>query len=135
MRLNKDMENTNEDADIALFDLKDFLIKNDAQLEEGQTFDSIIDERARPTVERRKLEAKTLILNSVKYMEDFDFKMNEVSMAKPTANVSGRNRNPPIPGNNASGASTMKVVHAATITGTMTCEQPSIAARIRDLPM
>jgi hypothetical protein len=84
MRLNKDMENTNEDADIALFDLKDFLIKNDAQLEEGQTFDSIIDERARPTVERRKLEAKTLILNSVKYMEDFDFKMNEVSMATAT---------------------------------------------------
>ena len=84
MRLNKDMENTNEDADIALFDLKDFLIKNDAQLEEGQTFDSIIEERARPTVERRKLEAKTLILNSVKYMEDFDFKMNEVSMATAT---------------------------------------------------
>jgi hypothetical protein len=35
MRLNKDMENTNEDADIALYDLKDFIIKNDAQLEEG----------------------------------------------------------------------------------------------------
>ena len=35
LRLNKDMENTNEDADIALYDLKDFLIKNDAQLEEG----------------------------------------------------------------------------------------------------
>ena len=81
LRLNKDMENTNEDADIALYDLKDFLIKNDAQLEDGQTFDSIIDERAKPTVERRKLEAKTLILNAVKYMEDFDFKMNEVSMA------------------------------------------------------
>ena len=29
MRLNKDMENTNEDADIALYDLKDFIIKND----------------------------------------------------------------------------------------------------------
>ena len=35
MHLNKDMENTNEDADIALYDLKDFIIKNDAQLEEG----------------------------------------------------------------------------------------------------
>jgi hypothetical protein len=35
LRLNRDMENTNEDADIALYDLKDFLIKNDAQLEEG----------------------------------------------------------------------------------------------------
>ena len=33
--LNKDMENTNEDMDIALYDLKDFLSKNDAQLEEG----------------------------------------------------------------------------------------------------
>lgn len=35
MRLNRDMENTNEDADIALYDLKDFLGKNDAKLEEG----------------------------------------------------------------------------------------------------
>ena len=79
--LNRDMENTNEDADIALFDLKDFLTKNDAQLEEGQTFDSIVQERALPTVERRKHEAKTLILNAVKYMEEFDYKMNEVCNA------------------------------------------------------
>jgi hypothetical protein len=28
--LAKDMENTNEDIDIAEFDLKDFIIKNDA---------------------------------------------------------------------------------------------------------
>lgn len=34
-KLAKDMENTNEDMDIAEFDLKDFLNKNDAQLEEG----------------------------------------------------------------------------------------------------
>ena len=34
-KLAKDMENTNEDIDIAEFDLKDFMIKNDAQLEEG----------------------------------------------------------------------------------------------------
>jgi Domain of unknown function (DUF4455) len=81
MRLNKDMENTNEDADIALYDLKDFLGKNDAKLDEGQTFDTIIDDRAKPTVDRRKLEAKTLILNAVKYMEEFDFKMNEVCTA------------------------------------------------------
>ena len=33
--MTKDMENTNEDIDIALFDLKDFVIKNDAELEEG----------------------------------------------------------------------------------------------------
>lgn len=38
----------------------------------------IIDDRAKPTVERRKLEAKTLITNSVKYMEEFDYKMNEI---------------------------------------------------------
>lgn len=29
------MESRNEDMDIALYDLKDFLIKNDADLEEG----------------------------------------------------------------------------------------------------
>lgn len=34
-KLAKDMENTNEDVDIAEFDLKDFLVKNDAQLEEN----------------------------------------------------------------------------------------------------
>ena len=43
-KLAKDMENTNEDIDIAAFVLKDFLIKNDAQLEEGQTFDSIMED-------------------------------------------------------------------------------------------
>jgi hypothetical protein len=37
-----------------------------------------MNDRANPTVERRKLEAKTLILNTVKYLEDFDFKMNEI---------------------------------------------------------
>ncbi len=35
--LAKDMENTNEDLDILLYDLNDFLSKNDAQLEEGMT--------------------------------------------------------------------------------------------------
>jgi hypothetical protein len=28
-------------------------------------------------LERRKLEGKTLILNAVKYLDDYDFKMNE----------------------------------------------------------
>lgn len=60
-RLAKDMENTNEDIDIAEFDLKDFLIKNDAQLDEGQTFDLIMADRVTPTTQRRKLEAKTLL--------------------------------------------------------------------------
>lgn len=76
--LAKDMENTNEDLDIVLYDLKDFVLKNDAQLDEGWTFDMIFDERAKPTIDRRKLESKTLITNAVKYMEDFDFKMNEI---------------------------------------------------------
>ena len=77
-RLAKDMQNTNEDMDITEFDLKDFLIKNDAQLEEGQTFDSIMDERIIPTTQRRKLESKTLLTQSVKYMEDTDNRMNEI---------------------------------------------------------
>lgn len=45
----KEMDNTNEDMDIAEFDLKDNLIKNDAQLEEGLTFDSIMADRVTPT--------------------------------------------------------------------------------------
>ena len=66
-QLTKDMENTNEDIDIAMFDLKDFIVKNDAELEEGQTFDLIIENRAKPYVDRRKHEAKTLIMNSIAY--------------------------------------------------------------------
>ena len=34
-RLVKDIENTNEDIGLAEYDLKDFLVKNDAQLEEN----------------------------------------------------------------------------------------------------
>ena len=45
-KLTKDMENTNEDIDIALFDLKDFIIKNDAELDEGVTFEMIIERKA-----------------------------------------------------------------------------------------
>jgi len=73
------MENTNEDIDIALYDLKDIIIKNDAELEEGQTFDLIIEKRAQPYVDRRKLESKTLIMNAISYQEDFDYKMSELS--------------------------------------------------------
>ena len=53
-KLTKDMENTNEDIDIILFDLKDFIIKNDAELDEGITFDIIIERKAQPYVDRRK---------------------------------------------------------------------------------
>ena len=73
------MENTNEDIDIALYDLKDFVIKNDAELEEGQTYDLIIEKRAQPYVDRRKIESKTLIMNAITYQEDYDFKMSELS--------------------------------------------------------
>lgn len=77
--LAKDMENTNEDIDIAEFDLKDFITKNDAQLEPGQTFDSIMEKRVSPTVARRKQESKTLITNSILYLEQTDFKMQEIA--------------------------------------------------------
>lgn len=77
--LNKDMENTNEDIDIALYDLKDFLIKNDAQLDEGITFDIIVENKAQPYVERRKHESKTLIMNSIAYQEDYDYKMEQIT--------------------------------------------------------
>jgi hypothetical protein len=40
------MEYTNDAIDKAIFDLKDFLVKNDAELEEGITFDLIIEKRA-----------------------------------------------------------------------------------------
>ena len=65
--LTKDMENTNEDIDIALFDLKDFIVKNDAELDEGVTFEMIIERKAQPYVDRRKLESKTLIMNAIAY--------------------------------------------------------------------
>ena len=73
------MDNTNEDIDIALYDLKDFIIKNDAELDEDVTFDLIIENRAKPYVERRKLESKTLIMNSIQYQEDYDYKMSELT--------------------------------------------------------
>ena len=78
-KLTKDMENTNEDIDIALDDLKDFIFKNDAELDEGVTYDIIIEKKAMPYVERRKLESKTLIMNAIAYQEEFDFKMSEMT--------------------------------------------------------
>ena len=80
-RLAKDMDNTNEDIDIAEFDLKDFILKNDAQLEVNETFDKIMERRIKPTVARRKQESKTLITNSILYLEQNDFKMQEISQA------------------------------------------------------
>lgn len=79
MELTKSMENTNEDIDKALADLKDFLIKNDAQLDEGVTFDLILKNKAQPFADRRKQESRTLIMNAIAYQEDYDFKMGEIS--------------------------------------------------------
>jgi hypothetical protein len=76
--LAKDMENTNEDIEIAEFDLKDNLIKNDAELEEGDSFDKIMERRVQPTIARRKLESQTLVQNSIAYMEDNDYRMGEM---------------------------------------------------------
>ena len=36
-------------------------------------------EKVTPTTERRKIESKTLISNSVAYMEDTEYKMGEVT--------------------------------------------------------
>ena len=73
------MENTNEDIDIAEFDLRDFIIKNDAPLPEGQTYDTILEKRVKPTTNRRKQESKILITNSIAYMEQNDYKMQEIT--------------------------------------------------------
>lgn len=73
------MENTNDDMNRALYDLKDFIVKNDAELEEGLTFDLIIENRADPFVERRKTEAKTLIMNSISFQESLDNQMTEIT--------------------------------------------------------
>ena len=55
-------------------------------------------------------------------------------MENATANVSGRNRKPPIPGIKAMGQRTMIVVSVATSTGMVTSTAPSKAALMRDLP-
>lgn len=77
-KLTDDMINTNEDIDIAEADLLDFLQKNDAELEDGETLESIMAEKVMPTTVRRKLESKTLNLNAIKYQEDTETKMGEI---------------------------------------------------------
>ena len=73
------MENVNEDLDILVQDLRDFLIKNDAELLEGQTFDSIVEEQIMPLVTKRKEEAWAMLMNSIKFLEEEDELMHEVS--------------------------------------------------------
>ena len=45
------------------------------------TFDKIMAQRVQPTVNRRKQESKTLITNSILYLEQNDFRMQEISSA------------------------------------------------------
>ena len=78
-KLKEDMDNTNEDIDIALHDLKDFLIKNDAQLDEGVKFDDILVNKAKPYADRRKEESQTLISKAIDYQEDFDNRMGDIT--------------------------------------------------------
>lgn len=73
------MDNTNEDIDILVQDLKEFLIKNDAQLDEGVSFEAIIMNKAKPYAERRKLESQTLISKAIDYQEDYDNKMSDIT--------------------------------------------------------
>lgn len=44
----------------------------------SETFDTIMEKRVQPTTDRRKLESKTLVSNSIAYMEDMDYRMGEM---------------------------------------------------------
>ena len=94
--MNKDHKMLMKEA----MDLKDyllgFLVKNDAKLEEGQTYESIIEriniyyihiyiiyniyiEECLPVIKARDNEGKHLLHHVVKYLEEYDYKMNESS--------------------------------------------------------
>ena len=62
-------------------------------------------------------------------------RQNDVSIANVTASASGQKSCPFSPGISATGLSTRMVVEVATMTGTITSRAPSMAARMRDLPM
>jgi len=59
--------------------LRNFLIKNDANLPEGKTFDMIIEEECTPLVELRLNESKALFLHVDKYLDEYDTRMHEYS--------------------------------------------------------
>lgn len=42
------------------------------------TIDKILEQQCKPTVDERKRESKALITKAIKYMEDFDYRMNEI---------------------------------------------------------
>ena len=57
--------------------LKDFLIKNDAKLKEGDTFDIILNRECIPLIERRHGEVKELLTYVITYLEYQDGRMGE----------------------------------------------------------
>lgn len=63
--------------DSLLENLRQFLHRNKAQIDESTTYDKIIEIEAQPFVDRRKEEAKELYLNTYKYQEETDDKMVE----------------------------------------------------------
>ena len=54
-----------------------FLIKNDANLPEGRTFDMIIAEECTPLIQTRLKESQKLFLHVDKYLDEFDVRMHE----------------------------------------------------------
>ena len=73
------MDRMFEELDNALNDLKNFLIQNDAVLDEGITFEIILTNKSKPYLESRKQENKALIINAIAYQENFDFQMSEAT--------------------------------------------------------
>ena len=73
------IKNSFSEMDTALENLREFLHANEAQLEEGMTYDKIIEDQAQPFVDKRKQESNELYANSLKYLEELDDKMNEIS--------------------------------------------------------
>ena len=69
-KLVKEMDKVNGDMDKEFGKLKIYIKKNNADLEEGMTYDLLLERRVEPTINRRKEESKKLMMNSVKYMED-----------------------------------------------------------------
>lgn len=69
---------SNSEMETAMENLREYLYSNAAKIDEGTTYDQIIEEQAKPFVERRKLEAQELYTNADKYLEELDDKMNEI---------------------------------------------------------
>jgi len=67
-----------QEMDTGMENLRDFLHANQAKLEEGMTYDRLIEEQALPYVQKRKQEGNELYANALKYLEELDDKMNEI---------------------------------------------------------